>query len=166
MNPDFDFLTIFVQGLSSKEVLVAFIGFISAAAFAGLWATKIGRIVLPQPSESRVSDFLPFNKLMSDGMTIRCYNGSYCRVFKVEGTDLAFATEEKVLSMAEARKAWIDSMSDLQITARAITLRERVPADVIENTFDNNKGCVLENFKLVNRNEIIDFISGYLFVIL
>jgi type IV secretory pathway VirB4 component len=39
--------------------------------------------------------------------------------------------------MAEARKAWIDSMSDLQITARAITLRERVPADVIENTFDN-----------------------------
>jgi hypothetical protein len=28
-----------------------------------------------------------------------------------------------------------------------------------ENTFDNNKGCVLENFKLVNRNEIIDFIK-------
>ena len=137
MNPDFDFLTIFVQGLSNKEVLVAIIGFISAASFAGLWATKIGRMVLPQPSESRVSDFMPFNKLMSDGMTIRCYNGSYCRVFKIEGTDLAFATEEKVLSMAEARKAWIDSMSDLQIVARVITSRERVPADVIENTFDN-----------------------------
>lgn len=126
-----------MQGLSNKEVLVAIIGFISAASFAGLWATKIGRMVLPQPSESRVSDFMPFNKLMSDGMTIRCYNGSYCRVFKIEGTDLAFATEEKVLSMAEARKAWIDSMSDLQIVARVITSRERVPADVIENTFDN-----------------------------
>jgi len=137
LHPDFDFFSIFVQGLSNKEVFVTILGFISAAAFAGLWITKIGRAVLPQPNESRVSDFLPFNKLMSDGMTIRCYNGSFCRVFQVEGMDLAFATEEKIISMAEARKAWIDSMSDLQITARVLTLRERIPADVIENTFDN-----------------------------
>ena len=58
------------------EVIVAVIGFVSAAAFAGFWATKFGHLVLPQPRESRVSDFLPFNKLMSDGITIRCYNGS------------------------------------------------------------------------------------------
>ena len=137
MHPDFDFFSVFVQGLSNKEVFVTILGFISAAAFAGLWITKIGRSLLPQPNESRVSDFLPFNKLMPDGMTIRCYNGSFCRVFQVEGLDLAFATEEKIISMAEARKSWIDSMSDLQVTARVITLRERIPADVIENTFDN-----------------------------
>ncbi len=137
MHPDFDFFNIFVQGLSSKEVIVAILGFISAAAFAGLWITKLGRIILPQPNESKVADFLPFNKLMSDGMTIRCYNGSYARVFQVDGLDLAFATEEKNESMAEARKSWLDSMADLQVTARVITLRERIPADVIENTFDN-----------------------------
>ena len=137
MHPDFDFFNIFVQGLSSKEVIVATLGFISAAAFAGLWITKLGRIILPQPNESKVADFLPFNKLMSDGMTIRCYNGSFARVFQVEGLDLAFATEEKNISMAEARKSWLDSLADLQVTARVITLRERIPADVIENTFDN-----------------------------
>ena len=71
MHPDFDFFSTFVQGLSSLEILVAVVGFISAAAFAGFWATKFGHYVLPQPRESRVSDFLPFNKLLSDGMTIR-----------------------------------------------------------------------------------------------
>ena len=137
MYPDFDFFSTFVQGLSAKEVIVAVIGFISAAAFAGLWVTKLGRSILPQPSESKVADFLPFNKLMSDGMTIRCYNGSFARVFKIEGLDLAFATEEKNMAMVEARKAWIDNMSDLQITCRVITLRERIPPDEILGTFDN-----------------------------
>ena len=123
MHPEFDFFSTFVQGLSSIEVAVAVIGFISAAAFAGFWATKFGYYVLPQPRESRVSDFLPFNKLLSDGITIRCYNGSLARVFRVEGVDLAFVTDEKVMSMLEARKSCIDGMSDLQVTCRVITLR-------------------------------------------
>lgn len=137
MRPDFDFFSIFVQGLSSVEVLVALIGFISAAAFAGFWSTKFGHLVLPQPRESRVSDFLPFEKLLSDGITIRCYNGSLARVFKVEGVDLAFVTDEKVVSMMEARKAWIDNMSNLQVTVRALTLRERIPLDEEVKDFNN-----------------------------
>ena len=51
-----------MQGLSSKEVIVAILGFLSAAAFAGLWVTKFGHVILPQPNESKVADFLPFNK--------------------------------------------------------------------------------------------------------
>ena len=137
MHPDFDFFSTFVQGLSSLEVLVAVIGFILAAAFAGFWVTKLGYYVLPQPRESRVSDFLPFDKLLSDGMTIRCYNGSLARVFKVEGIDLAFVTDEKVMSMQESRKAWIDGMSDLQVTCRIITLRERIAMVQEKGEFNN-----------------------------
>lgn len=137
MPHNFDFFSIFVQGLSTVEVLVAVIGFISAAAFAGFWATKFGHLVLPQPSESRVSDFLPFNKLMSDGITIKCYNGSMARVFKVEGIDLSFVTEEKVFSMYEARKSWIDGMSDLQVVCRVITLRDRIPLEEDAGDFGN-----------------------------
>ena len=137
MHPDFDFFATFVQGLSSLEVLVAVIGFVSAAAFAGFWATKFGHVVLPEPRESRVSDFLPFNKLLSDGITIRCYNGSLARVFKVEGIDLAFVTDEKVMSMHEARKSWIDGMSDLNVSCRVITLRERIPLEEDAGDFNN-----------------------------
>jgi len=137
LSPNFDFFSIFTQGLTNIEVLVAFIGFVSAAAFAVLWATKFGAWVLPQPRESRVSDFLPFFRLMSDGMTIRCKNGAFARVFKVEGTDLSFATEEKIASMMEARKSWVDGMSDLQIICRVITLREKIPNSVAKGDFNN-----------------------------
>ncbi len=137
MRPDFDFFSIFVQGLSNVEVIVAIIGFISAAAFAGFWATKLGYFVLPQPRESRVSDFLPFNKILSDGMTIRCYNNSLARVFRIEGMDLSFVTDEKVMSMLEARKAWIDGLSDLRVICRVITLRERIPLEAESGDFGN-----------------------------
>ncbi len=137
MRPDFDFLSIFVEGLSGAEIFVAIVGFISAAAFAGLWATKFGYLILPHPTESRVSDFMPFEKLLSDGMTIRCYNGSLARVFRVNGIDLTFAPGEKIESMMEARKAWIDNMSDLQITCRVITVREKVPLEENVKNFNN-----------------------------
>ena len=137
MNPDFDFFTMFVDGLSSVEVIVALIGFISAAAFAVLFSTKFGAWVLPQPRESRVSDFLPFAKLLEDGMTIRCTNGSYARVFRITGMDLASATPEKAYSMMEARKAWIDNLSELQIVCRVITIRERTEMDAEQGDFKN-----------------------------
>ena len=137
MNPDFDFFTIFVDGLSNVEVAITVIGFISAAAFAVLLSTRFGAWVLPQPRESRVSDFLPFAKLMEDGMTIRCTNGSYARVFRITGMDLASATPEKVYSMMEARKSWIDNLSELQIVCRVITLRERAEMEEDKGDFQN-----------------------------
>ncbi len=145
MSPDFDFVSLFVKGLSSVEVIVAVIGFISAVAFSALTIGKFGNMVLPQPRESRVSDFLPFASIMEDGMTIRCSNGSFVRVFRVNGMDLGSATPEKVYSMMEARKAWIDNMSDLQVTSRVITLREL-------SVLDNDKG----NFN----NELLERISN------
>lgn len=137
MNPEFDFFTMFSQGLSNMEVLVAVIGIVSAAAFAVLLATRFGSWVLPKPRESRVSDFLPFAKILEDGITIRCTNGSYARVFRVEGVDLSAATPEKVYSMMEARKSTIDNLADLQIICRVITLRERVEQKEQKGDFQN-----------------------------
>ncbi len=163
MHPSSDFFDIFVQGLSNTEVLVAIIGFISAASFAGFWATKFGRIILPQPQESRVSDFLPFSKLLSDGITVRCYNNSLVRVFKVEGIDLTFANEEKVMSMLEARKSWIDGMSDLQVTCRVITLRERIPLEEDVGDFGNQ---LLEQISQVWAQNINRVFSNTHYIIL
>ena len=138
MNLDFDFLTMFVEGLTSVEVLVAVIGFLSAIAFTALSISKFGNMVLPQPRESRVSDFLPFASLMEDGMTIRCANGSFVRVFRITGMDLGSVTPEKVYSMMEARKAWIDNMSELQVTSRIFTLRELSALENDKGNFNND----------------------------
>lgn len=132
-----DFFSIFIKGLSNIEVIVALIGIISAAAFAVLISTRFGSWVLPQPRESRVSDFLPFAKLMSDGVTIQCSNNSYARVFRLEGVDLSSATAEKVYSMMEARKSWIDDMANMQIVCRVITVRDRISLEKEKRDFNN-----------------------------
>jgi len=137
LSPSFDFTTIFTQGLSSIEVMLAIIGMVSAAAFAVLLATRFGAWILPSPRESRVSDFLPFASLMPDGITIRCANGSYARVFRINGMDLGAATPEKVYSMMEARKSTIDSLSELSVVCRVITLRERVEQEAGQGNFNN-----------------------------
>ena len=137
MNLDFDFYTLFVAGLQSAEVFVAVFGILSAAAIAITMVSKIGTWVLPQPRESRVADFLPFDRLLSDGTTLRCSNGTYVRVFKVEGVDLTSARDETVMSMFEARKAWLDNMADLQVTCRVITIRERAEMDANKTDFGN-----------------------------
>ncbi len=163
MSPEFNFFDTFVQGLSSLEVLVTFIGFISAAAFAGLWATRLGRSILPQPYESRVADFLPFNKLMADGITIRCYNGAFARVFRVQGADLSFVTDEKNMAMMEARKSWIDGMSDLQVVCRVITMRDRIPLEEDKGEFHNQ---LLEQISSIWRNNLDRVYSNEHFIIL
>ena len=137
MNLNFDFYTLFVTGLQSADAIVAAFGIIAAAAIAVSLVSRIGAWVLPQPHESRVADFLPFNTLLSDGVTLRCDNGTYVRVFKIEGVDLTSAREETVLSMFEARKAWLDNMADMQVTCRVLTLRDRAPIDDNKNDFGN-----------------------------
>ena len=137
MSLSFDFYTLFVTGLQSVEVFVALLGIIAGAAIIVTMVSKIGTWVLPQPNESRVADFLPFEKLLSDGATLRCSNGAYVRVFKVEGVDLTASRDENVMSMFEARKSWIDNMADLQITCRVITIRERAEMDNNKSNFGN-----------------------------
>src|SRR5574344_2050931 len=143
---DYDFFSIFVEGLSNIQVAVALIGIASAASFAVLLSTKFGNWVLPQPRESRVSDFLPFPKFMSDGVTIQCSNNSYARVFRLEGMDLSSATNEKVYSMMEARKSWIDDMANMQIICRVVTTRDRVSLESEKRDFNN---ALLDNISQI-----------------
>jgi type IV secretion system protein VirB4 len=124
---DFNFVEAFVYGVTTAETLVAIIGIASAAAFACLFATKFGEIILPKPKETRVADFLPFDRLMPDGATIRLKNGTLCRAFAVKGADTAFVMPETRAAMLEARKAWIDTMSEMEVTCRVVAIREKVP---------------------------------------
>ncbi len=163
MSPSFDIFSVFTQGLGSPEVLVALIGFISAGAFAGFFVTKVGHYFLPQPRETRVSDFLPFNKILSDGITIQCYNGALVRVFEVEGIDWSFVTEAQLYSMFEAKKSWIDAMSDLRITCRVITTRDKVAVEDYEDNFENE---LLEDISQIWKDSLDRIYKNYHYIVL
>lgn len=115
------------QSASSFSTLVAIFGVGAAMLIMAVFVTKLGDMILPKPKETRVSDFLPFSKLDEDGATIHMRNGSLARVFEVKGADTTLLMPEDRIQLAEARKRWIDSMAELEVVSRVITIRERVP---------------------------------------
>ncbi len=124
------------QTASSFSTIVMIFGILAAMLIASVFVTKIGNVILPKPRETRVADFLPFSRLDEDGKTIHLRNGSLCRVFEVKGADTTLILPEERAAYAEARKRWVDSMAELEVVSRVITLREKVPL-YEENTYRN-----------------------------
>ena len=112
---------------ASLSMWIVWFGILTAVAFAAILATKIGEWILPFPKETRVADFLPFSRLDEDGATIHCKDGSLVRVYSVSGADTTLILPEERRALMGMRKQWIDTLSELEITARLITIRERIP---------------------------------------
>ena len=125
--PPESIFSIFIQSLGTGEVFVSILGIVSAAAFAGLLATKLGEMILPKPRETQVSDFLTFERLKDDGTTIECHDGSLVRVFAIKGADIAMIQPEFRYSMMDTRRSFIDAMAELNVTIRVVTIREMIP---------------------------------------
>ncbi len=126
-NIDIGVLGMLWQSASSLTTVVMVFGILAAMLIATVWVTKLGDIVLPKPKETRVSDFLPFSRLDDDGATIHLRNGSLARVFEVKGADTTLILPEERSTYAEARKRWVDSMAELEVVSRVVTIREKVP---------------------------------------
>ena len=119
-------LDMVVNTADSLSMWVVIFGVLAAVFFMAILATKFGEWVLPRPRETRVADFLPFSRLDEDGYTIHCKNGSLARVFELRGADTTLLLPEERQALMAMRKQWIDSLSELEVTARLITVRERI----------------------------------------
>lgn len=115
-----------VKDLSTEEIVFALIGIGAFVLFAAVFTTKLGKYILPSPKETHLSDFLPFEKLLEDGNTILLKNGSLCRVYKVEGINMIFSSNEIRESYIESKQHLLDTFGELGITGRIITVREKV----------------------------------------
>ena len=105
---------------TSMPTILAVMGVLGAILLAFASVTKIGEWVLPKPKETRLSDFLPFERMDEDGATIHLRNGSLARVFEVKGVDSTLMPPEDRMSLTGARKRWIDSMAELEISSLSI----------------------------------------------
>ena len=127
---------ILTSATSTPTILVA-LGLISAILLAFASVTKIGEWVLPKPRETHLSDFLPFERLDEDGSTLHLRNGALARVFEVKGVDSTLMAPEDRASLTSARKRWIDSMAELEVTVRMMTVRDKVRLESMESFKDN-----------------------------
>lgn len=122
MSPEL--LIAFKASVSPLGLGVGLTGFIAGAAlFTGMAVPALGKILLPEPRETRLGDVLPFESVMDDGETIVCKNGTLARVLEVKGIDVSFLTPAERESYFLSRKNWIDSVSEMGIRIRAFTIR-------------------------------------------
>ena len=119
-------LPMIVNTADSTAMWVVWVGILAAVFFMAALASKFGEWILPRPRETRVADFLPFSRLDEDGYTIHCKNGSLARVYELKGADTTLLLPEERQALMEMRKQWIDSLAEMEITARLITIRERI----------------------------------------
>ena len=114
-----------MSGVSTPAMMMAMMGAgIGALAFAGLAVPAVGRFVLPNPEETRLSEFLPFERVEPDGVTIICRDGTMMQVIECRGLEDTFLSPTDREALFLARKDWVDALSDTGVTIRAVTIRE------------------------------------------
>ena len=130
---NFDLSTILLTHLSSGYTISLILGVIAIAIIITVMISKKSNMFLPKPFDTRLVDYLPFEKLLNDKKTILCSNGSLVRVFKVGGASIAFAKREMIQAFLEERKKWVDSLSEIAVESRIFTVREKVKTEKIIN---------------------------------
>ena len=86
--------SILISDVSNVYYLFSLIVVIAVAVFITILLSSKINWFLPKPFDTRLVDYLPFEKMLSDKKTILCLNGTLVRVFKVEGASIAFAKRE------------------------------------------------------------------------
>ena len=134
---NWDFSNVLMEGLSNTEYLAwGMVVLVAAIMFTVFVSSKMMNKFLPKPFDTRLVNYLPFDRLLGDRKTLLCSNGTLVRVFKVEGAAIAFAKREILQNFLEERKKWIDSLSEISVETRIFTIREKVRSDRLLNNYN------------------------------
>lgn len=132
---NFDLSQILISNLSTSYMVFSVLAIFSVGIIMMVILSQKGNLFLSKPIDTRLVDYLPFEKLLEDKKTILCSNGSLVRIFKIDGASVAFAHHKKLQSLLEERKKWLDSLSEISIESRIFTIREKINSEkVINNT--------------------------------
>lgn len=99
---------------------------LTAVAGTAILVPAITRNILPKPSETHLSDFLPFEAIDRDGRTVLLKDGSYTRYYIIGGLDQSFMDQEEGLRTAKRRMNFLDSLAEINIVTRIFTIRKKM----------------------------------------
>jgi type IV secretion system protein VirB4 len=100
------------------------LGLASAAGIGLVLAPRIAQKILPQPKETRLAEYLPFDAILPDGRTVTCRDGTHCRFVAIRGIDQAFLNPSEEGALYLARKKMIDAFAETGVTLRIFTFRD------------------------------------------
>ena len=133
---EFNLENVLVSGLSNVYYLFLVIAVIAVSVLVVVFLSQKMNLFLPKPFDTRLVDYLPFERILDDKKTILCLNGTLLRVFKVSGVSIAFAKREVIQNFLEERKKWIDSLSEISVETRIFTIREKTNNEKLVNNYN------------------------------
>ncbi len=133
---DFNLSQVLVSNLSNGENILYIIALMAIAVLITVFLSSHSNWFLPKPFDTRLVNYLPFERILDDKKTILCLNGTLVRVFKVNGASIAFAKRETIQNFLEERKKWIDSLSEISIETRIFTIREKFRSEKLVNNYN------------------------------
>ena len=111
----FNLENLLVSNLSDPYYWGLIFVLIALAVITVVFMSDRVNMFLPKPFDTRLVNYLPFERILNDKKTILCQNGTLVRVFKVNGASIAFAKREVIQEFLEDRKKWIDSLSEISV---------------------------------------------------
>jgi len=85
------------------------VGAAAALAYAAVPAAQ--RKLLPPVTETRLRDHILFDRVLDDGTTVRCTDGSLFSLIEVRGVDLSARDAEQQEMLFQSRRRWIDKLA-------------------------------------------------------
>ena len=116
-------------GLTTAAIATA-----SAVAIAALPGVR--RMVVPAPSESRLSDILQFLSMHPDGATIRTKDGRLHQTVHLHGLDYGGRSEKEIEAHINRRLGWLLDLCDQESTLKILSIRDQVSFGV-SGTFES-----------------------------
>lgn len=132
----FNLENLLVSNLSDPYYWGLIFVLIALAVITVVFMSDRVNMFLPKPFDTRLVNYLPFERILNDKKTILCQNGTLVRVFKVNGASIAFAKREVIQEFLEDRKKWIDSLSEISVETRIFTIREKIHSEKIYNNYN------------------------------
>jgi len=116
----------FATGGAATTAIGAVLATLTAAAGAAVIVPAVTRAIMPKPKETHLSDFLPFEGLSRDGRTVHLKDQSVARYYLIGGVDQSFIDPAQAVYYAGQRKAFMDSLAEINVTARIFTVRKKM----------------------------------------
>lgn len=112
----------------SLAMMLTYISFILIPALAGaaFLLTPLRKWLDPVRKGEKLVDHILLDRVLRDGVTVRCTDGSLFQVMRIGGVDLNSLDEQTLNGLTIARKALLFRLGNSEVVVRKISTRQKV----------------------------------------
>lgn len=96
---------------------------VGALAAASMVVPAVRRWIYPAQPDSRRRDHILFDRVLKDGQTVRCTDGTLFVTIQVHGMDLLSRSAEEQNDLWNRRRVWLRKLGDLKVQMRTFSQR-------------------------------------------